>query len=226
MPLLSVVLSVKNGARFLRSSLHSAFAQTYRPFEVIVVDGQSTDGSRDIVLEFSQARWVAQRDTGLPAANNLGIREARGEFIAFLEHDDLWDPQKTDKQVRRLAQDPRLQFSVTYFRYFLEPGHRLPSCFNPALLERDLPGRILSTLVVRRSFFKTHGLFDTKYQCGADNDWFARAKDAKAGYDLLPEALVFKRIHDRNLTHTSPVSNRELLQVMRKSIHRMKGLSQ
>jgi glycosyltransferase involved in cell wall biosynthesis len=88
-PLVSVVTPVYNGEAFLRETLESIFAQDYEPFEVIVVDDGSTDGSAAIARSYPAARYIRQHNQGPAAARNAGIAAARGEFLAFVDADDV-----------------------------------------------------------------------------------------------------------------------------------------
>ena len=93
-PLVSVIIPVHNGGRHLRAALESVFAQTYRPFEVIVVDDGSVDDGGVIAQSFPDVRYIHQGNQGVAAARNNGIEAAHGEFFAFLDQDDLWTAEK------------------------------------------------------------------------------------------------------------------------------------
>ncbi|MBV9925974.1 MAG: glycosyltransferase [Acidobacteria bacterium] len=102
-PTVSVIMPVYNGENYLRSAVESVLAQTFRDFEVVVVD----DGSKDSTPEIAQSygdpvRYVRQENAGVAAAVNRGIREARGRYFAWLSHDDLYAPEKLEKQLRAL----------------------------------------------------------------------------------------------------------------------------
>ena len=121
-PLVSVIIPVHNGGRYLRAALESVFAQTYRPFEVIVVDDGSTDDSGVIAQSFHDVRYIHQANQGVAAARNNGIEAARGEFFAFLDQDDLWTPEKLKLQIAYLLSHPDLGYTLTQQQFFLEPG--------------------------------------------------------------------------------------------------------
>src|SRR6185369_6617714 len=101
-PLVSVIIPVYNGARYLGAALESVFAQTYREFEVIVVDDGSVDDSGVIAQSFPEVRYIHQANQGVAAARNHGIEAAGGEFFAFLDQDDLWNEDKLKRQVEFL----------------------------------------------------------------------------------------------------------------------------
>src|SRR5690606_38141885 len=136
-PLVSVVMAVRNGERWLGAAMDSVVAQTHRPVEIVVVDGGSSDGTAALAARYPEARVVSQRGTGIADAYNQGIAEARGELVAFLSHDDLWRPEKLAKQVALLRHQPELDLTVTRVRFFLEEGATPPPGFRPALLQGD-----------------------------------------------------------------------------------------
>jgi glycosyltransferase involved in cell wall biosynthesis len=102
-PLVSVIIPVHNGERFIRRTLVSALAQTYDPIEVVVVDDGSTDQTATIVetaaVHDNRIRLFRTQKSGVSAARNLGISQARGKLIAPLDADDLWHPEKIARQV-------------------------------------------------------------------------------------------------------------------------------
>ena len=105
MPLTSVIIPVFNREQSLRAVLDSVLAQTCRDFELIVVDDGSTDGSLAIMKSYGERiRPISQRNAGAGAARNAGIRAAQGRWIAFLDSDDVWRPEKLATQLKFMAQ--------------------------------------------------------------------------------------------------------------------------
>lgn len=118
-PLVSVIMPSFNAERFIGESIESVIAQTVRDWELIVVDDASTDATRAIVTAYRQRdpriRLIAQRtNSGPAAARNLGLDQAQGDLIAFLDSDDVWYPRKTEKQVAAMD---RLHADVSYTAY-------------------------------------------------------------------------------------------------------------
>src|SRR5215468_9302617 len=112
--LISCIVPVFNGERYVREALDSILAQTHRPLEIIVADDGSTDGSANVVAAFRDGvRYLRQSNQGPSSARNLGIRAALGDFIAFLDADDLWHPQKLQRQMDRFKTRPELDYCVT-----------------------------------------------------------------------------------------------------------------
>ncbi|HKX13003.1 MAG TPA: glycosyltransferase [bacterium] len=216
----SVILSVRNGEKYLAEALNSALSQTYPIREILVIDGGSTDRSPEIAKSFPKVKVLAQEGRGIPAANNQGIRAANGDWVAFLEADDRWLPQKLEKQMFGFEPGRRPSYSVTRFRFFREPGSAVPACFKNSLFEGDHVGRIMSTLVAKKSLFEEVGYFDATYHCAGDVDWFARAKDLHGPPSLVEESLMEKRIHESNFSNLALVNNREMLRAMKDSVER------
>jgi glycosyltransferase involved in cell wall biosynthesis len=223
-PLVSVIIPVYNGARHLRGALESVFAQTYRPFEVIVVDDGSVDDSGIIAQSFPDVRYIHQPNQGVAAARNNGIDVARGEFFAFLDQDDLWTPEKLKLQIDYLLSHPDLGYTLTQQQFFLDkPGGPLPSWFRKELFDSVHTGWVLGTLVVRRTTFEQVGNFETGYSAANDSDWFFRAKAAGIPMAVLPELLLLKRIHEANDSARAKDILSELRRVVKSSLDRQRS---
>lgn len=226
-PLVSVIIPVKNGERFLAQAINSVLEQDYRPLEIVVVDGQSTDDTARIAQSFELVRYIYQSgELGLGRARNLGIKAARGELIAFINCDDLWAPNKLGAQVDYLARHPEIQYTITRAKFFLEPGCAIPPGFRSELFEGDYVALMPEALVARKSVFDVIGRFDLQLTICDDADWFARAKDKNVTMAVIPEVLVFRRIHDTNLaclTSSAPVLNSEILKMLKRSINRKRS---
>ena len=222
-PLVSVIIPVYNGARFLRAALESVFAQTYRPFEVIVVNDGSTDDSGVIAQSFPEVRYIQQENQGVAAARNRAIEAAEGEFFAFLDQDDLWTPEKLKLQIEYLQSHPDVGYTLTQQQFFLEPGTSLPAWFRKDLLAAVHTGWVLGTLVVRRNVFEQVGNFATGYSAANDSDWFFRAKTAEIPMAVVPELLLLKRVHEANDSGRAKEILSELLKVVKVSLDRQRS---
>lgn len=223
-PLVSVAIPVRNGERFIRQALDSVLAQSYRPVEVIVVDDGSMDTTAEIVKQYGTAvQYLYQDHQGLPAGRNRGIAASKGDFLAFLAHDDLFTPDKLEIQVGYLIAHPDIQYTVSHIKFFLEAGCAIPAGFRPELLEGDHIGRIPEAMVARKSLFTTIGPFHTHLKIADDVDWFARCKDQNVPMAVLPQVLLHKRVHGTNLSSNAMANNRELLTLLRDSIRRQKA---
>lgn len=223
-PLVSVIIPVYNGARYLRPALESVFAQTYRPFEVIVVDDGSTDDSGVIAQSFPDVRYIRQSNQGVAAARNHGVEAACGEFYAFLDQDDLWVPEKLKLQIDHLQHNRDLGYTLTQQKFFLEPGAALPAWFRKELLSSVHTGWVVGTLVVRRTVFEQVGNFATGYSAANDTDWFFRAKAAEIPMAVVPELLLLKRVHEANDSSRAKDILAEMRRVVKSSLDQQRGI--
>ena len=222
-PSVSVILLVRNGETFIAEALASVFRSDLRPLEILVIDGGSSDATAQIAARFPLTRVVPQASIGIANAYNLGIDLAKGDLIAFISHDDIWEEHKLDVQVDFMRRRADVQFTVTMVKHFLQPGASLPPGFRPELLDRPVPGFIMEALVARKSLFDTMGRFDPGFAVGEDTDWFARAKDAGIVSAVLPQVLVRKRVHGANTSLNVKGVDRLLLRAMRNSVHRKRS---
>ena len=222
-PLISVILPVKNGERWLGEAIESVLAQAYPRLELIVVDGHSEDRSAEIARFYPEVTCIEQEGDGLAEAWNQGVQMSRGELIAFLDSDDRWTPAKLEAQVDLLERRPELAGAIGMARFFLSPGATPPPGMRPHLLEGEHVARMPGALLVRRGVFDSVGDFDPAYQLALDVDWFARVKDA--GFEIVPvgQLVLEKRFHAANLSHSEPDRyHREMVRAMRDSAARQR----
>lgn len=223
-PLVSVIIPVRDGARFLAPAIESALGQSYRPLEVLVVDDGSTDGSGDIARGYRDIRYIGRGPSGLAATRNAGVEAARGGLISFLDADDLWEERKTSLQVDILREEPHTDYVVAYLRNFVEPGIPCPTWVKPEMLEQDQLAYSTGTLLARRRVFERIGAFDTRFTVGDDTDWFTRVQAAGLGVQVLHEVLLHRRLHDRNhTTETLHLCRAETLRLLRDKLARSRG---
>ncbi len=225
-PRVSVVIAVKNGERFLAQAITSVLSQSYPSHEIIVVDGRSTDASRTIATSYPEVRCLDQTGEGFADAWNIGIEAATGELVAILDSDDWWSPDKLSAQVELFRRDPQTDYAITRMRFVLETGHLSPPGFKPELLETDHIAYMPSALLCRKSVFETLGGFTTDLNIASDVEWFARAKDHRLVLGVVPEVLLFKRVHDANLSYLDARArqfNREVVGLLKQSIDRQRA---
>jgi glycosyltransferase involved in cell wall biosynthesis len=218
-PLVSVVVPVFNGERFLRETLGSILDQDYRPLEVIVVDDGSTDSTADIARSHETIHYLYQDNQGPAAARNAGIEASRGELVAFLDADDRWLPGKLRIQVAYLIEHPETGFVYAHRRMVLEPGVEPPPWYE----ERDSPGLFAGTLVARTEVFRKVGSFNPDFRFGENAEWLARARDAGIAMAVLPETLLISRVHGGNMTHRSKEMRSSVLRALKSSIDRQRS---
>lgn len=209
-PLVSCIVPVFNGERYLSEAVDSILKQTHRQLEIIVVDDGSTDATASMVRRYGErVRYVCQPHAGAPTARNRGLQEARGPFVAFLDADDLWHADKLTLQLARFAERPELELSVTHLQNFWIPELQAEAeRFRDHPLAAPQPGYVTVTLLARRTLFDRVGGFNTAMPVGDPTEWFVRAAEHHAVMELLPQTLVWRRMHHANLSWESGVQRR------------------
>jgi len=198
-PLVSVIIPTYNRADLVRQALASVQAQTYRDFEIVVVDDGGTDGTFEVLSAWPELRLLRHaRRRGVSAARNTGINAARGRWLAFLDSDDLWLPDKLARQISWLEGQPELLICQTE-EIWVRRGVRI----NKPLSHRKQGGRIFlpslrrcmispSAVILNRRLFEDHGAFDEILPAAEDYDlWLRLTWRYEVG--LVDEPLVIKR---------------------------------
>lgn len=220
-PLISVIIPVYNGERYLAEAIESVLAQTYRPIEIVVVDDGSTDSSADVAERFSPpVRYCFQPNSGPAAARNTGLKMARGDIIGFLDQDDIWPAGKLALQVARLIENPSLEIVLGRTQIMLLSG---ATDGKQEFKEFATPwiSMLLSSALFRKSVFDKVGLFDETMRHYADDlDWFLRAREYSASMVVLEQITLLYRIHGRNTTRDKTVRSYGLAEVLKKSLGR------
>ena len=218
-PRVSVVIPLYNAEDYVGEAIEGVLNQTYLDYEVIVVDDGSTDGSAAIVHSFGDAvRYVFQPNAGVSAATNLGVSLSKGEFIAFLDNDDIWLPEKLERQVAYLDTHPGCGFVNCDMQYISETGSKLDR-FLRGYNTRDPYVRLFqkgyvimcSAVVIRRWVFEKAGGFNEAFVAAGlqDMEWMSRVVDC-AEVSHLSETLVLYRDHGPRIPRDRARRNEEI----------------
>ncbi len=213
MPLVSIVIPCYNQAKFLDQAIRSALGQTHRDLEVVVINDGSTDNTPEVAGRFlsdPRLRLMNQRNAGLPAARNSGIRESRGEFINFLDSDDWLAEDMIETLVSTLIENPEASFSYCDLQITDSNGTPL-NTFSVGTAREVVNGDIFGSLVIggyfpplavllRRSVLDEVGWFDEDLGGHADYDLWLRAsaKGHRALY--VDRKLAYYRAHDGSMS--------------------------
>lgn len=225
-PAVSIVMAVKNAERYLREALDSIAAQTFTDYEVIIVDGGSTDASLAIAAAYPQVRTIPQQGSGFMGAWNEGIAVARAPYITFLDSDDYWVRDKLAAQMTYVRAHPETDCVLGHVRFFLEPGvTTTPPGFKPALLEGSHVGYIPGCSLVRRDVFDRLGPFEERWTITSDLAWFGRLREVGMQIGVLDQIVLHKRVHGGNLSYTTPkpTYQRELTRLLKESLDRRRA---
>ncbi len=206
---ISVVIPAYNASRFIAETIASVLAQTLPPLEVLVVDDGSTDHTAAIAERFGAPVQVLKiANSKLSAARNYGVHYAAGEWIAFIDADDLWAPNKLERQMQELAAQPEADLCYTG-RVLLQPAGdrfetgRVVETPSAEMLDRWLMKDTSfppSSVVVRRAVLVAAGGFDPKIRFVEDWDMWMRLYLGGCRFVACPEPLLLYRVHDGNMS--------------------------
>jgi len=207
MPTVSVIIPTYNRRELVREAIASVLAQSFSDFELIVVDDGSVDGTVEVVRAFDDVQYVFQENCGVSAARNFGVAVSHGELIAFLDSDDLWQPQKIKQQVKFFLEHPEAQIGQTE-EIWLRNGVRVNPHNKHCKTGGDIFTRSLelclvspSAVMMRRELFERIGGFDEDLPACEDYDLWLRIA-ATLPVHLIETPLVIKRAgHADQLSH-------------------------
>lgn len=197
-PQVSVVAPTFNRHEVLPRALDAVLAQSFSDWELIVVDDGSTDGTAEMVeRDYPSVRLLRQENRGVSAARNAGIAQARGEWVAFIDSDDAWLPEKLERQMKALEAEPDHRLCHTD-EIWIRAGQRV----NPAekyakaggfIYQRCLPLCVISpsSVVMRRDLLQEMGGFDETFEVCEDYDLWLRVT-AREPVLFLEEQLLYK----------------------------------
>lgn len=213
---ITVIIPTFNRRSFIVDAVNSVLAQGIDDLEIIVVDDGSTDGTQIALEPYMKAiRYIYQDNRGVSAARNRGVRESCGEFLAFLDSDDLWSQGKLKAQIDKVRFKDVLSFEgVEWFVDHEEDRELINQCESVIWPRCDTSGYVidpvldvaegryfhLGTLLCRKSAFLEVGFFDEGLCMGEDEDWFSRAS-LKTRFHYISEPFLKRRFH---LSQTGP----------------------
>jgi glycosyltransferase involved in cell wall biosynthesis len=207
MPKVSVIVPAYNAMTYLPETLKSVLQQTFTDFEVLIID----DGSTDNIVQWtgelvdSRVKLIVQQNQGASVARNTGIAQAQGEYIAFLDADDLWEPTKLEKQVHCLEENPEIGLVHTNMLLIdwqgKSSGRVMKSNAEGDALKQLLKQNTIATssVIVRNDCLKTVGEFDRNLRYSQDWDMWVRIA-ARYPLAVIKEPLVSYRQHPNNAT--------------------------
>ena len=207
-PLVSVILPVYNGEKFLAYAIEAIKQQNYYPLEILVIDDGSTDETAAIMADFQdEIRSFYQDHQGPATARNYGLRMAQGEIYAFFDVDDLWSEELFEQMLNQLLDDPTSEIIQGLIQQVLIP--ELTVNQNHAHTDydshQDIPDKPyrfinLTSALYRKSAFEKVGLLDESLMTGDDLDWFIRAWECRIKkIDFNGVFLIYRR-HKTNIT--------------------------
>ena len=222
-PLISIVIPTYQRCDRLKIALKSVLNQTYHNYEILIIDDGSLDGTKQMVKSFKDSRIIYhwQRNSGCPAnPRNKGIKKAKGEWIAFLDSDDWWSPDKLKNCVKYINDD------VDLIYHDIEIASNKPNFFlggkkvkthqlkTPVLKDLLLKGNIISnsSVVVRKKLLVFAGYLDERIEFKAVEDYNMWLKIARLTekFFYLPKKLGFYFVHNENISNQKNISNQNI----------------
>lgn len=216
--LISVIIPTYNRASLVIDAINTVINQTYQDFEIIIIDDGSTDNTEQVIKGINdlRIRYIYQENSGKPScARNNGIRKAKGEYIAFLDSDDLWHPQMLEKNISILNNNNKIGFVTNWSSYRTFEGNEIKKkiCYaknkneymSYLLLSPDKAYAGPSTILVKKECFEKAGCFDEEMTFCEDWDMFFRIA---LFYEMhnLEEVLTYVRVHQESLSKTPEVT--------------------
>jgi glycosyltransferase involved in cell wall biosynthesis len=221
----SCIVPVFNGERFVAETIESILAQTYRSIEVLVVNDGSTDGTAKVLEGFGEPiRVIHQENAGQAVARNLGLEAAKGDFIAFQDADDLWLPDKLEIQMKYLAAHPDADLCTCLMENFW-----MPELAEEAERLKDTPHArpypaTWQGILARRSVFDRVGALDTGVRYSDVREWLHRARGMGIVVEQIDQVLVRRRIHSDNLSRgRGELDSDLLLRMAERALVRRRG---
>lgn len=214
-PAVSVIIPVYNGKCYIAKTIESVMAQTEPAWELIAINDGSTDNSLEVLEQYAgkmpdRIRVITVSNGGVSTARNTGVAAARGTYIAFLDQDDLFAPDKIQRQKEMFERDPALGISFTNETVIdgngqvlqdnvlkLGPEHR-GNVFETLVFDNFIP---ISSVMIKRDLFEKIGGFSPKYTLAEDLDFLLRAAQ-NTRVDYIDEPLLQYRVHGGSGTHT------------------------
>ena len=239
---ISIIIPTYNYAQYICEAIESVLNQTYKDFEIIVVDDGSTDNTKEVIKPYlNKIKYIYQQNSGPSAARNRGIKEAKGEYIAFLDADDIWLAQKLELQIKFMEKEKEVGLIFSDMILFNEKGiiknsflkeklffNKLSikplsftekviydNVFNALLQENFIP---TNTVIVKKECFNKVGFFDKTLFSVEDRDMWLRIG---LFYDIgfINSPLVLTRFHETNISANQELALKSRLKVMKKFLN-------
>lgn len=221
MDLISVVIPAFNAQAYLGDAVRSVLSQGWPHLEVIVVDNASTDDTARIARAFGPpVQCHRSEPSGQAPTTNFGIRQATGAWLAFIDADDLWAPGKLARQMSAFATQPDLDAVFAHAANFSGTAPDPDAGAVPGV-----PAPLHGAMLIRRDTFLRVGYFDERYRIGAILDWYMRAQEAGLRMTTLPETLLYRRIHDDNLSTREKRNQGDFALILKAALERRRKAS-
>ena len=219
-PQISVIIPIYNYALYIQEALTSVLSQGIEKLEIIVIDDGSTDNFEEKINDLNdpRIRIIKQTNCGAAEARNNGIRHAVGEYIAFLDADDIWTPNKLKLQLEVLINRADVNMVYGQVKEFYDISINEHADLQKGV--KTFVGYSPIALLISKSDFLLVGDFQSKWKVAEFIDWYDRAKYAGLSEILLPDVLAFRRIHSGNIDRLYRPDAKQYVAVLKEALDR------
>jgi glycosyltransferase involved in cell wall biosynthesis len=237
-PIISIIIPTYNRCNLLPRAINSVLNQSFKNFELIIVDDGSTDETKKIIEKYlkknSRIKYIYQKNSGSPAQpRNTGIKIAKGNYIAFLDHDDEWFNDKLEKQIKMYIKNNKDNkiglVGCGAISINTKSKEKKIIKFPPSLkiksakaLKKIIPYSC-SSIMIKKSIFQEIGLFDEKMRVSDDYDMYIRIS-RKYRFIFIQEPLFNYYIHENNLSKSNSLINENMIKDVQKIIKKHKKI--
>jgi len=222
--LVSIIIPVYNGEKYISDTIQSVIDQTYKNWELIIVDDGSTDNTAEIVKQFNDSRisYIKKNNTGVSDTRNVGAMISKGEILSFLDADDIWLPENLEKKIEKLINEPKYVL-VTSTMYIWDERHDYKTCETTKINFLDdcekfrklMAITIPTSAIMHKEYFFVVGMFDTNISTSADFDLAIRLRElGEFGY--LDEPLVLYRSHPSQMHNNIALYKHDMIYILKK----------
>ena len=218
--LISCIVSSFNSEKYIAEAISSILDQTYKHTEIIVADGGSTDNTKEVIQRFnSNIKFITQKILSPAETRNLGFQSSKGNYVAFLDADDLWHPEKLTRQMIRFTENPETDLCITYAEMFWSEDLKNEKIiFRNHPRTKSIPGYATTTLLAKKKVFEIAGKFNKDLWFTDATEWFIRVKGLGLKIHMIEEPLTYHRVHQSNLTKRKSEESREEFLALVKSV--------
>jgi glycosyltransferase involved in cell wall biosynthesis len=223
-PLVTAAIPVRDGEAYLAEAIESVLGQSRPCDQLVVVDNGSSDRSAEIAAEFGPAvEIVPEPRPGIGTARNAALRAARGDYLAFLDADDLWDSEKTARQLAAFEAEPRLQLVFGHVRQFLSPDLAVEKAEGLRVPAEPRPGQYVGAMMARRAAIEAIGPWPEDVRVSDGLTFLLRAGEMGLEQTMLAETVTLRRVHGANHSIHNRDERTEFARHLKRSLDRRRG---
>jgi glycosyltransferase involved in cell wall biosynthesis len=214
----TVILPVRNGAGLIGEALQSVERQSWRPQEIIIMDGDSSDDSEAVARSFKNTLFFKHPEANALERRNKAVARASHPYIAFLDADDLWPEQRVELQLKRLLANEELEIVTGKMQQF-----RVGPSREIILQGGPVASQLPTVALMRRTAFWRVGAFSPQWKVGAFVEWCARANEAGLKREAIPDTVLLRRLHENNWGRTVEAPMQSYLDVVHHILQRRRA---